>query len=42
MIDTREMRSDLLHMALAAKNQGAHLGGSLSSPKSTTRIFIRL
>lgn len=30
MIDTREMRSDLLHMALAAKNQGAHLGGSLS------------
>lgn len=30
MIDAREMRSDLLNMALAAKNQGAHLGGSLS------------
>lgn len=30
MIDTREMRSDLLQMALAAKSQGAHLGGSLS------------
>ena len=30
MIDTREMRSDLLKMALAAKSQGAHLGGSLS------------
>ncbi len=30
MIDTKEMRLDLLNMALAAKSQGAHLGGSLS------------
>ena len=30
MISTREMRSDLLKMALVAKSQGAHLGGSLS------------
>ena len=30
MIDTKEMRKDLLKMALAAKSQGAHMGGSLS------------
>ena len=30
MIDTKEMRRDLLKMALAAKSQGAHMGGSLS------------
>ena len=30
MINIQEMRSDLLQMALVAKSQGAHLGGSLS------------
>lgn len=29
-MDTKEMRRDLLNMALAAKAQGAHMGGSLS------------
>ena len=29
-MDTKEMRKDLLKMALAAKSQGAHMGGSLS------------
>lgn len=29
-MNTKEMRRDLLKMALAAKSQGAHLGGSLS------------
>ena len=29
-MNTREMRIDLLKMALAAKSAGAHLGGSLS------------
>lgn len=31
MLDVLEMRRDLLKMALAAKGQGAHLGGSLSA-----------
>ena len=30
MMNTQEMRRDLLKMALAAKSQGAHMGGSLS------------
>lgn len=29
-MDTKQMRKDLLKMALAAKSQGAHMGGSLS------------
>ncbi len=39
MLDTREMRIDLLKMGLAAKSAGAHLGGSLSLVEVMSALY---
>ena len=41
-MNTREMRIDLLKMALAAKSAGAHLGGSLSLVEIMAALYGRV
>ena len=38
-MNTKEMRIDILRMALAAKSQGAHLGGSLSMVEIMAALY---
>jgi len=38
-MNTREMRIDILKMALAAKSQGAHMGGSLSMVEVMAALY---
>ena len=38
-MNTREMRVDILKMALAAKSQGAHMGGSLSMVEIMAALY---
>jgi len=38
-MNTREMRIDILKMALAAKSQGAHMGGSLSMVEIMAALY---
>ena len=39
MLDCREMRKDILKMALAAKREGGHLGGSLSAVEILAALY---
>lgn len=39
MLDCKEMRKDILKMALAAKREGGHLGGSLSSVEILSALY---
>ena len=39
MLDCKEMRKDILKMALAAKREGGHLGGSLSAVEILAALY---